>query len=736
MKDSYKTRQHLLDELREMRQRVTELEAEAGPNGSGAQSHFLAQLMDSVRESVVATDLEGHVIYWGKGAKLLYGYGAQEVMGKPVTFIVEPDEEEEEKERMHQVFETGMWSGEYLQKRKDGSKFWAETVISLVRDHHGKPSGFVGIDRDITERKRYEEKIRQSEGRYRTVVEESMQGILIHQDSIVQFVNQATASMFGHNTPDELIGRDVWTLIAPEEHKELRKRAADILCGNAVHVHDGWQAIRKDGTRVWIQSTGSCIYWQGQPAVLSFYIDATKRKLAEEALRASEEKYRLLVDNAHEGIVVIQDGVARFANAVVEEFSGYTLSELTSQPFVEFIHPEDRPMVVERHIKRLKGESVPNNYCFRVIWRDNRVRWVEIQSVVISWEGKPATLNFLRDITDRKTAQEALSHRLEIERIVTSISTEFINLAPEGIDRGVNEALCRIGEFAGVDRCYVFQIGGDGKEMNCTHEWCADGIEPQIEDLQKLQMEEFPWWSQRIQRLENIHIPRVTDLPSAANAERQLLQSQDIQSLIVVPLAHSEAAIGFLGFDSVKSEKSWSEEDIALLKMAGEIIVNALQRRRYYEALRSREKELESQAHNLEEVNVALRVLLEKREEDRKQIEQRMLSNFRKLIIPFLERLKSNNLNSKQRTYVEIIESNLNEIVSPLARTLSSKYSSLTPREIEMANLIKAGKTSKEIAELLSISPAVVNFHRQNLRKKLGLKSRDSNLRAFLFSIS
>jgi PAS domain S-box-containing protein len=135
------------------------------------QLRFQAQLLDNVRESIVGTDLEGNVIYWGKGAEALYGYSAADVLGNPITFIVEPQEEEEEKERMRQVLEEGVWSGRYVQRRKDGSSFWAEAVILLAKDQNGRPFGMIGIDRDITGPKEAEENLRDSEARYRQLSE-------------------------------------------------------------------------------------------------------------------------------------------------------------------------------------------------------------------------------------------------------------------------------------------------------------------------------------------------------------------------------------------------------------------------------------------------------------------------------------------------------------------------------------------------------------------------------------
>jgi DNA-binding CsgD family transcriptional regulator len=108
----------------------------------------------------------------------------------------------------------------------------------------------------------------------------------------------------------------------------------------------------------------------------------------------------------------------------------------------------------------------------------------------------------------------------------------------------------------------------------------------------------------------------------------------------------------------------------------------------------------------------------------------------KKLIFPYIENLKHLNLNGDQMTQVEIIESHLNDIISPFLRSLSSAYSSLTPREIQVASLVKEGKTTKEITKLLNISATAVDFHRKNLRLKFGLKNKNTNLRSYLTSLS
>jgi len=135
---------------------------------------------------------------------------------------------------------------------------------------------------------------------------------------------------------------------------------------------------------------------------------AIERKRVDQALRVSEEKYQSLVENANEAIFVAQNGKIIFHNPQTAVKIGYSAEEITEKPFIEFIHPDDRGMVIDRHLKRLKGEKLPHKYVFRIISRNGSARWAELNTVLIAWEGKPATLNFLEDITERKLSEERI----------------------------------------------------------------------------------------------------------------------------------------------------------------------------------------------------------------------------------------------------------------------------------------------------------------------------------------
>ena len=155
------------------------------------------------------------------------------------------------------------------------------------------------------------------------------------------------------------------------------------------------------------------------------------RKRAEEAARESEKKYRLVVDNASDAIFIVQDGVIKLPNPKVEEIVGYSESHLTNTPFAEFVAPEDRDMVVERHKKRLKGEEVPTTYSFRIRDSSGELLWAEVNAVLITWEKRPAVLCFLRDITTQKKLEAQLQYARKIEAVGTlagGVAHDFNNL--------------------------------------------------------------------------------------------------------------------------------------------------------------------------------------------------------------------------------------------------------------------------------------------------------------------
>jgi PAS domain S-box-containing protein len=195
------------------------------------------------------------------------------------------------------------------------------------------------------------------------------------------------------------------------------------------------------------------------------------------------------------------------------------------------------------------------------------------------------------------------------------------------------------------------------------------------------------------------------------------------------------------GSNSTRGESYWDNYAVPIKNESGDIVHlvqitrNVTRQKLAERALKEREKELKLKAASLADLNAALRVLLEQKDNDRTDIEEKVMLNMRELVIPFIEKLKKTSLTSKQAAYVQVLESNLSDVISPFSRTLSAKFLSLTPTEIQIAGMVREGKMSQEIADVLNLSKRTVESHRAGIRKKLGLKNKKANLRSHLLSI-
>ena len=228
-----------------------------------------------------------------------------------------------------------------------------------------------------------------------------------------------------------------------------------------------------------------------------------------------------------------------------------------------------------------------------------------------------------------------------------------------------------------------------------------------------------------------------------------------IHSFAALPLLFGNEILGVLGIASLTnrkfSDQAYFLETIAsqiaiclhnsmlyeqIQKHANELEKLLLEKKQATRSLKIREKQLKLKSQSMEEVNTALKVLLKQRDQDKTELEEKVIFNMKELVLPYIEKLKNSKLSTRQKSYVSVLESNLNEIVSPFIHKLSSSYFNLTPKEIQVADLIKKGKTTKEIADLLNSSTRVIDFHRNNLRKKFGLINKKTNLRSHLLTLS
>jgi len=320
---------------------------------------------------------------------------------------------------------------------------------------------------------------------------------------------------------------------------------------------------------------------------------------AERALRELPAKYAdwaeeqsFLLENIC-GFVYRRDtkGIFYHVSPAVEQITGYTAAEWCEH-YSTYL--TDNP--VNKHVRKATQKALKTGvkmppFTAEIYHKNGSRVTLEVNERPFFLDHKVAgIIGIARDVTERLRAERTLKQLVLFEKLITSISTSFINLPSEEIPQGINRALREIGEFAGVDRSYIFLLSEDKTLLHNTHEWCAPGIKPEIDHMQGLARQSIPWFAERILKPEIVYVPRVKDLPEEAKTEKAILQRQNVQSFICVPMMLAGPAIGFVGFDSVRCEKTWPREIISLLTIVSKIFSDALARKQTEEALRKSEE--------------------------------------------------------------------------------------------------------------------------------------------------
>ena len=315
-------------------------------------------------------------------------------------------------------------------------------------------------------------------------------------------------------------------------------------------------------------------------------VDISGRIKILDKLIESEMKYRLLLEDLNEGVAIVDlDETFTYSNPAGDTIFGTSSGGLINRNINEFIKPGQLSVIQKESKKRSLGEK--SRYELEITTADGKNKTILISGTPhYNHAGEiTGTLSTFSDITKQKNDEREIQRRLKLELILSEISNDFVHIKNEYLDHSVNRALQKIGNFAEVDRSYIFLFTEDGLYCNNTHEWCSQGIEPQIENLQEVPLNMMPWWMDKLKRFETIHVPVVSQMPPEAISEKEILQAQDIESLLVIPLLSANSLIGFLGFDSVGKTKDWQNEDILLLTMVGEILGSGFSRMKYEEDL-------------------------------------------------------------------------------------------------------------------------------------------------------
>ena len=409
--------------------------------------------------------------------------------------------------------------------------------------------------------------------------------------------------------------------------------------------------------------------------------------------------FKIMAESTFEAIGIHQNGVLLDANTQYFKMFGYEREELIGKNVIPLTVA---PVSIERLQRRILSKST-NRYEAIGLRKDGSTFPIEVNVRHIKYKGETVRVGVIRDTTHRKKVEDALresekKYRFLAENITDVIWTMDMNLR-------YNYFSPSIERLQGYTQEEAMNLSLEQRLTPASFEKAIKIFNSELSKFNKKK--------------------KAPKIPIKAEFE---VKSKD-GSITPVEIE----ANYIIGRDGRPEGVIGVTRDITERKKAEKALLRA--HKQLDLRVKERTKELEKQRTRLEEVNTALNVMLKKREEDKQILEEKVLFNVKELIEPLITNLKNSGLDDNQKAYVDTLERFLKEIVSPFSRTLHDKFRNLTLSEIRVANLIKDGKTTKEIAGLLNSTPRAVEFHRQNIRKKLGLRKRKANLGSHLLAL-
>lgn len=473
----------------------------------------------------------------------------------------------------------GEWEIETMAGAK---KHIAVTIKPL--DFQNNPTLLL-IIQDVTEQHRSQQELMKAQERLYFALDAVNDGLWdLKLETGEVFTSQRWKEMLGYAEHEISPDINFWrNAVHPDDIKSTLQILQDHLDGKTAAYNTEYRLRCKDGSYKWILDRGKVIAraQNGKPLrMIGTHTDIDQRKQVEEALAVSEAQYKAIVEDQSELICRLDgNGKIIFVNEAYCRFFNRSCVEIISGFFAPVMQQEDLAYF-ESQIAKLSPHIPIIEYENRVILEDSTIRWLHWRDhAIFDQNGELLQIQSVgRDITDYKKALCDLNYRLQFEDLVARISTRLINFSNEEMNQQINLALQEIGEFSELDRSYIFYFDPAKLTMSNSHEWCAPGIRPAIDMLQKIPVKLMPWWMEKLNNREVIYIPDVSQMGPESQTEKETLEQQDIKSVLVVPMVYQNQLMGFIGFDSVREFKSWDVNIIALLRMVGDSIASAIER--------------------------------------------------------------------------------------------------------------------------------------------------------------
>jgi PAS domain S-box-containing protein len=392
-----------------------------------------ATLVNSASDAIIATDKNFNITVWNKSAEYIYGWKADEVIGQSIQKLLSAEfYQTDEREVEKQLYEKGYWSGVLKQRCKDGRVVHILGSTSQLRDSAGKLYGAVTINRDITERKRTEKALEESEARYRSLIDEASIGIVVTVGSKIVFCNQKESQLFGYKTPSDLQGHSIIEFVYKDDLPKVTEMAKQIKSGQKMEESVTFRGIRRDGKDLFIEARAIQVRFANSESLLSFHSDITERKKSEMALEQTQLLLEAVLEQSPIPIVAVSapELVVRYKNRAAADFLGViaeptyvglTLRQIKQRQTWRDFNPDGTPISLLKLplARALRGETTRNEE-YRVIRKDGTQRWELVSaSPIYSHSGKlVAGLVIFPDITERKRAEEQIQKDLREKEIL------------------------------------------------------------------------------------------------------------------------------------------------------------------------------------------------------------------------------------------------------------------------------------------------------------------------------
>jgi PAS domain S-box-containing protein len=535
------------------------------------------------------------------------------------------------------------------------------------------------LHREIDNRVRAEMALRDSEDYYKAIFQNTGTAMVImEEDTTIVSVNKESVKFVGL-TPEDLEGKRKAIEFVVPEHFQLvwENRTQRLVDPEKPPKGYEFTIIDQCGRPKDIYMTVELI--PEKRKIIASFIDISERKRMETALRESEAYYRTIFENTGTATVILEeDGTISLANGECQKLLGYYPGELEGKKkATDLVAEADREKMLQYHrMRRTDPNKPPRAYDLRLLHRSGHIK--EFQLTVAMIPGTTKSIASFFDLTERKRIEAAMAESEKKYR-------DIFERANEGI----------------------FQTSLDGKVLNAN---------PAFAHILG-----YTSASTMIKSVKDITYEVYYDPSRRAELKRLLGELGQVRDFEV----ECRRPDGRRMWISTNVKAVHDENNEALFYEG--TLVDITERKKM-------EEEIRSKSQSLEETNAALRVLLKHREMDNTELEEKIVQNVRELVLPYVDKLKEGKSN-RDITLVEIVESNLNGILTSFTRNLATKCTNFTPKELQIADLMKKGKSTKEIAHLLCLSTRTIDVHRHKIRHKLGIKGKKINLQSYLLSL-